>query len=206
MSMSRFKLLAALVAVAIIAVSGGIIYIQHNRLNNLKVELTTSKHNYAALVNENSSLKDKNLTFQLTVDQLSNSKDSLVAEMNKVRKELKVKDKELKEMAYIASVAAKTDTIYLKEEILKDKAPIDTLIQDEWHKLHINIDTNSLVITPEFKSEKYITSYIRKEIVNPSRYKILNIFKKRENTLEVNIYEKNPYITNKKEKFIEILK
>lgn len=206
MSMSRFKLLAALVAAAIIAVSGGIIYIQHNRLNNLKVELTTSKHNYAALVNENSSLKDKNLTFQLTVDQLSNSKDSLVAEMNKVRKELKVKDKELKEMAYIASVATKTDTIYLKEEILKDKAPIDTLIQDEWHKLHINIDTNSLVITPEFKSEKYITSYIREEIVNPSRYKILNIFKKRESTLEVNIYEKNPYITNKKEKFIEVLK
>lgn len=204
--MSRFKLLAALVAAAIIAVSGGIIYIQHNRLNNLKVELTTSKHNYAALVNENSSLKDKNLTFQLTVDQLSNSKDSLVAEMNKVRKELKVKDKELKEMAYIASVATKTDTIYLKEEILKDKAPIDTLIQDEWHKLHINIDTNSLVITPEFKSEKYITSYIREEIVNPSRYKILNIFKKRESTLEVNIYEKNPYITNKKEKFIEVLK
>lgn len=202
--MNKIKLILFSSIILALSILGIVIYFQNKQLDQLKTDIKIYQKNYSALENENSSLKEKNYTFQFTIDQLNHSKDSLLLEMNKVRKALKIKDKELKEMAYLASNVSKTDTIVIDKEIFKTEVHLDTLIKDDWHSLNVSIHSPStLIVKPEFKSEKYIITYLRKEIINPSRCKIFNLFKRKESILEVEVVENNPYIINTKEKFIK---
>ena len=69
----------------------------------------------------------------MNIAQLSTSLDSLNMKMNEVRRELKVKDSEIRRLGYIASIATKTDTIVVKDTIFNNDVNIDTLITDgEW--------------------------------------------------------------------------
>lgn len=200
----KLKIILFIATIAALFSMSYFIKIQSNTIDKLQTEIKIANNNYSALENENNNLKEKNLTFELNVTQLNNSKDSLVQEMNKVRKELKVKDKELKELAYIASTANTKDSIFITNTI-KVIEPIDTTLSDEWHSVNLQIDSSKLNVNTSYKSELFITTYLRKEIEHPSRCKLFNIFKKRNNVLEVEVLEKNPYIINNKEKFIKVL-
>ena len=48
--------------------------------------------NQKAFIAENSSIKEENRVFKLTVEQLNYYNDSILQKMNDVRKELKIKD------------------------------------------------------------------------------------------------------------------
>lgn len=63
-----------------------------NRNKDLKEEISVSMSNQKAFIAENSSLKEENRVFKLTVDQLNYYNDSILQKMNEVRKELKIKD------------------------------------------------------------------------------------------------------------------
>ena len=80
---------------------------------------------------ENSALKDRVLQFQFTADQLNYSKDSLIQKLNETRKELKIKDKNLREMEYIASQTRKVDSIFVHDTLFKESVVLDTLISDK---------------------------------------------------------------------------
>lgn len=203
--MSRIKLIALLATIFLVLGLGTTIVFMNKSIDRLQTELRISNTNFKALETENSSLKGKNLTYQLTIDQLNNSQDSIVTEMNKLRKQLKVKDKELKEMAYLASVAQKKDTIFLRGEPIVEGVAIDTTIQDDkWYRLRLGLEyPNKVTVEPSFTSEKYIVTYLRKEVVNPSGCKFIDFFRKKENILEVEVVETNPYITTQREKFIK---
>ena len=76
------------------------LYKQNIRLQeNLSVAITNEK----AYISENSSLKEESRVFKFTVDQLTYYNDSLTQSMEKVRKELKIKDKNIKQMQYLLS-------------------------------------------------------------------------------------------------------
>ena len=71
-------------------------YILYTKNQSLKKELSISVSNEKAFIAENSSLKDENRVFKFTVEQLNYYSDSILQKMNEVRKELKIKDKDLK--------------------------------------------------------------------------------------------------------------
>jgi hypothetical protein len=83
----------------------------YNKNQNLKEELSISISNEKAFIAENSSLKNENRVFKFTVEQLNYYNDSILQKMNDVRKELKIKDDNLKQMQYLLSEATKKDTI-----------------------------------------------------------------------------------------------
>ena len=195
-------------ALALIFVLGVTTYIQYKKVKSLNIELSISKSNEKAFIEENNELKDRNLAFKFTIDQINYLNDSLITKMNEVRKELKIKDKDLKQMQYLLSTAQKTDTIVFRDTLFRDRnLQIDTSLGDSWYNIKLGLSyPNLITTTPTFKSEKYIVTSSRKETIKPpKKCAIARWFQKKHKVVEVIIHEKNPYITNKEERFIEIV-
>jgi hypothetical protein len=94
------------------------------------------------------------------------------------------------------------DTIFVPETHL------DTLLKDQWYSLRLQLDyPATIVASPSFTSEQFVVINTKKEYNNPpSKIFFIRWFQKKHQVVEVNIEEKSPYITNKKSKFIKILK
>ena len=197
-----------IIAAILISILGVTTYIQYEKVKSLNIELSISKSNEKAFIEENNELKDRNLAFKFTIDQINYLNDSLITKMNEVRKELKIKDKDLKQMQYLLSTAQKTDTIVFRDTLFRDRnLQIDTLLGDSWYNIKLGLSyPNLITTTPTFKSEKYIVTSSRKETIKPpKKCAIARWFQKKHKVVEVIIHEKNPYITNKETRFIEIV-
>lgn len=157
-----------------------------------------------------SNSESKYRAFKLTIDQLKNSNDSIFQELNEARKELKVKDSKLKSLQYVSSSFSKGDTITLKgDTIFKDShIDIDTLLSDEWYSVKVGLKYPSTVtVEPAFKSIKYIVVSAKKETVNPpKRFFLFRWFQKKQIRFNVDVVEKNPYVQNQDNRFVEIVR
>lgn len=183
-------------------------YVLYNKNQSLKEELSISISNEKAFIAENSSLKNENRVFKFTVEQLNYYNDSILEKMNEVRKELKIKDGNLKQMQYLLSEATKKDTIVFRDTLFREPTlDIDTLVGDKWYQMRLGLKYPSTITTePKFVSEKYIMADYKKETINPpKKCWLLRLFQKKHKVVEVNVVEKNPYIENKQQRFIEII-
>lgn len=187
----------------------GILYITFLENKNLKEELLLSKNNEKALIADNNTLSSKNIAYQLTIEQLNYFNDSIINKLDSIRKELKIKDNNIKQLQYILSKAGKKDTIIFSDTIFIDNnLNIDTTLEDKWYTLNLELKyPNTIITEPIFISEKYVISSYRKETINPpKKCKFLRMFQKKHKVIEVEVIDNNPYITNKRQKFIEIIK
>ena len=194
------------VGIGVILIASISILIHNNR--ELKKNLSTATANIKAYSDENSSLKNDARVFQLTVEQLSYYNDSILQKMDEVRKELGIKDKNLKAMQYMLSEASKTDTIEFRDTIFREPTlHIDTLLRDEWYQIGLELKyPNTIITIPKFTSEKYVIVNYKKETINPpKKCWLLRLFQKKHKVVRVEVVEKNPYIKNKQQRFIEIV-
>lgn len=183
-------------------------YCLYQSNQELQEELYTSISNEKAFMSENSLLKNENLAFKFTIEQLNYYNDSILEKMNSVRKELGVKDKELKQMQYLLSKASKKDTIVFRDTLFREPTlDIDTIVGDNWYNIELGLKyPSTITTTPTFISEKYIIVNTKKETVNPpKKCWLARLFQKKHKVVEVDIVEKNPYIENKQQRFIEII-
>ena len=183
-------------------------YTLYNKNQNLKEEISISMSNQKAFIAENSSLKEENRVFKFTVEQLSYYNDSILQKMNDVRKGLSIKDRDLKQMQYLLSEATKKDTIVFRDTLFKEPTlNVDTLVGDKWYQMKLGLKYPSTITTdPKFVSEKYIMVDYKTETINPpKKCWLLRLFQKKHRVVEVNVVEKNPYIENKQQRFIEIV-
>ena len=183
-------------------------YILYNRNQDLKEEISVSMTNQKAFITENTSLKEENRAFKFTVEQLNYYNDSILQKMNDVRKELKIKDNNLKQMQYLLSVSTKKDTVLFTDTIFRDKSlALDTIIGDKWYNIRLGLKYPNLIYTkPTFTSEKYIIVNKKKETINPpKKFFLFRWFQRKHWVMEVHIKEKNPYIKEINNKFVEII-
>ena len=202
----RYISIGIVILMSLLAVST---YTLYNRNQDLKEEISVSMSNQKAFIAENSSLKEENRVFKFTVEQLNYYNDSILQKMNEVRKELKIKDKDLKQMQYLLSVSTKKDTILFTDTIFKDKGlALDTIIGDKWYNIRLGLKYPNLIYTkPTFTSEKYIIVNKKKETINPpKKFFLFRWFQRKHWVMEVHIKEKNPYIKEINNKFVEIIK
>lgn len=178
----------------------------NRKLNELKDKYEISANNEKLLLNNNDSLKISNSKLQLTVEQLEYSNNTTLDKLNRVRKELDIKDKELQELQYQLSISNKTDTIIYRDTIFKEGIKLDTLIKDNWYSLDINLEyPSTIIVNPKFKSEKYVVTSVKKEIIGtPKKCWLGRIFQKKHNVVRVEVVEKSPYIETKEQIFINI--
>ena len=201
MKLSLFKVLF------IVSLLGIGIYIWNER-QDLKKEVCTLRNNQKAFIAENSSLKNESRAFKFTIEQLNYYNDSILQKMDDVRKELKIKDRNLKQLQYLKSISTRKDTVLFTDTIFKDRnLVLDTLIGDKWYNIRLGLKYPNLIIThPTFVSEKYIIVNKKKETINPpKKFFLFRWFQKKHWVMEVHIKEKNPYITETNNKFVEII-
>lgn len=201
------KYINIIIAILIVSLSIGS-YILYTKNQRLQEELSVSISNEKAFIAENSSLKNENRVFKFTVEQLNHYNDSILEKMNEVRKESDIKDKDLKQMQYLLSEATKKDTIVFRDTLFREPTlDIDTLVGDKWYQMKLGLKYPSTITTdPKFVSEKYIMMDYKKETINPpKKCWLLRLFQKKHKVVEVNVVEKNPYIENKQQRFIEII-
>ena len=183
-------------------------YTLYNRNQDLKEEISVSMTNQKAFITENTSLKEENRAFKFTVEQLNYYNDSILQKMNDVRKKLKIRDNNLKQMQYLLSVSTKKDTVLFTDTIFKDKGlALDTIIGDKWYNIRLGLKYPNLIYTkPTFTSEKYIIVNKKKETINPpKKFFLFRWFQRKHWVMEVHIKEKNPYIKEVNNKFVEII-
>lgn len=201
MKLSLFKVLF------IVSLLGIGIYIWNER-QDLKKEVCTLRNNQKAFIAENSSLKDESRAFKFTIEQLNYYNDSILQKMNDARKELKIKDRNIKQLQYLLSVSTKKDTVLFTDTIFRDKSlALDTIIGDKWYNIRLGLKYPNLIYTePTFTSEKYIIVNKKKETINPpKKFFLFRWFQKKHWVMEVHIKEKNPYIKETNNKFVEII-
>ena len=202
----KYIIIGVVTLVSLLAISTYILYTNNQKL---KEEISISMSNQKAFIAENSSLKEENRVFKFTIEQLNYYNDSILQKMNEVRKELKIKDRDLKQMQYLLSEAQKKDTIVLRDTLFREPTlKIDTLLGDRWYQMKLGLRYPSTIITePKFVSEKYVIVDYKEETINPpKKCAIARWFQKKHKVIEVEVVEKNPYIENKQQRFIEIVK
>ena len=200
--MKKYLILAIVVLVVIIGAMW-----QQVKYANEKWEVATA--NMKAYDAQLAAEGEKNIALQLTVDQLGYFKDSVLQELDNTRKQLKIKDKNLKALQAVKSGFTKRDTITMRDTLFKEPTlAIDTLIGDKWYNVRLGLKYPSMVaVKPYFKSEKHIIVSSKKETVNPpKKFWLFRLFQKKHLVLHIDVVEKNPYVENESSKYVEILK
>lgn len=203
----KIKLIIGLIIVAVIAGLGTTVAVMNNRIDKLNTKVAEATTNIKAYELENSALKDNTIEFQYTIEQLNHSKDSLNQKINKLRKDLKIKDKDIQKLQYILSENQKKDSIIVHDTLFTEKVKIDTTLSDDWAKLHLQLEFPNKVVTEySFKNESLVTTYLKKETIKPPHKCIfVRWFQKKRKMIYVEINEQNPYCEIKEQKFINII-
>lgn len=176
--------------------------VKYKRLYNV------SRNNERAYNYSEKQDPSKSLLFKQTINDLEQSNDSLMKELLKVKKERKIKDKNLKAASYQIATITKTDTVNFVDTIFVNKVNIDTTLIDKWYKLNLSLRyPATFVVTPIFNSERYVLISTKKVYNNkPSKVFFIRWFQKKHIEVSVDIKEKNPYITINKQKYVEVIK
>lgn len=99
-----------LVTIGIISLLTVTIFVLGGQLNKKNEEINRLSNNIQAYEQLVTNKEEINTTLQLTVKELTNSQDSLLQQLNTVRQELKIKNKNLKQAQVINTVIKDTVT------------------------------------------------------------------------------------------------
>ncbi len=205
--MKKIKIIIGSIVAAIIVGLGTTTAVMSNRINKLNYEIAEATTNIKAYELENSALKDDTIEFQYTIEQLNYSKDSLNQKINKLRKELKIKDKDIQKLQYIVSENSKKDSVFIHDTIFREKVKVDTTMGDNWSKLHLQLEFPNIVVANySFRNESLVTTYLKKETIDPPhKCALIRLFQKKHKVIHVEVLEQNPYCETKEQKFINIV-
>lgn len=106
------------VAVGLVSLLIATIFYQHNQLQNKNREIDRITNNIRAYEEIASNAQDNSRVLQLTIDELKHSKDSLIQQVNKVKKELKIKDKNLTDASVINTEINDSVKTVIKEKLI----------------------------------------------------------------------------------------
>ena len=187
------------------------IYIDRCRIAQNK----SNEANLKAYIALNDTLSSTNRMFEFKASQLNYINDSLVSQMNTIRKNIGVKDKNLKGLGYIKSTVRIHDTVLVNRIRDGDKTlSIDTVINKKWYQIEIdykgsrcNECKDTLIVSPKISSEKYVVISTSKEYVDaPKKWWLQRIFQKKEEVVDVKVVETNPYIYSNENRFVKVIK
>lgn len=186
-----------------------LVWVMYSQVQYANQKWETAEANVKAYSSELSSAKNKNTALKLTVEQLSYFNDSVLQDLDHTRRELKIKDKNLKALQSVKSGFTKRDTIFHTDTLFKEPSlAMDTLIGDKWYSLKLGLKYPSMIaVEPYFKSEKHIIVSSKKETVNPpKKFFLFRWFQKKHTVIHVDVVEKNPYVNEETSRYVEIIK
>lgn len=203
--MNKLKIIEFLGSLLII-LGSFIIFKNNQRLRN---DLDISKQNIETLLQVRDTLESSNKALLINVELLNNSNDSIIKELNNIRKSLKIKDKEIESLHKINSEIHRVDSLIVRDTIFSEPdICIDTTLYDYWGFTNIFLKYPSFInVESVMDSDLSIYTFYRKEpIKKPKKTKIGRFFQKKRKVLEMEVVENNPNIVIKQNKFIKVIK
>lgn len=206
--MNKTKLAIGCILLVLFIGLGCAIMQQSKHIKELNNSLLVATNNNKAYEAERDSLKNNVVQFQFTVEQLNHSNDSLLNRLNEVRKKLKIKDKEINELQYFASLSQKSDSIFVHDTIFQKGVVLDTLIGDDWSSLAVHAEyPNLLNVDYSFKNSTVVVMHDSRVTVDPpKKCWLLRLFQKKQTIVEIDVVQENPYCINQEQKFIKVVK
>lgn len=197
------------ILLGVLILTGISMYWLYNRYQKLTAEYSISIGNIKAYDAELSGLRDDTKVYKLTIEQLNYFNDSIIKKMKVVQKELGIKDKRLQQLQYEASHAQRADTIILKDTLFRDsQLKLDTIVGDKWFRTNLHLEfPSTIALKPEIELERYTFISGKRETVNPpKKFFLFRWFQKKHTVVEVDVREMNPYVKDKTQRFIQIIK
>ena len=183
---------------------GVVFMVKH--ISNLNNEIRLYDNNFKALNLERDSLATTAIAYRFDIEQLEYINDSIIEDLNNTRKQLKIKDKEIKQMQSIKTEISSRDSIFIKDTIFRDSfIKLDTVITDKWHTVAISLQPSKLVIDAKYKSELQVFAKSSKEIIGtPKKCWLGRMFQKKHKVIRVDVVDKCPNSVIKETKFVII--
>lgn len=122
------NIITEILVIAVLSLGGLCLY-QSNKIKKQDDKISQIYNNYKYYESQFNGTDKENRVLQLTINELNTSKDSLVQEVVKVKKELKVKDRNFKE-AHVINTEMKDTTsvkIITKEVDFKQDLKLNSL-------------------------------------------------------------------------------
>lgn len=112
----NFKVLA----VFIIGIFAAFVVLQYNQLKDKNKEIDRLNNNILYYQEQQDTLQNDNRVLRLTVDEFKDSKDSIVSQLNNIRKELNIKDKQLEQAQSQTQQIIVDTAIVVKQDNFKE--------------------------------------------------------------------------------------
>lgn len=196
--LTYIKWTLVLVVVTSIIVMADIIKRQDEELNKYDT-------NFKALNLENDKLSKEALTYKFSVEQLEYINDSIIKDLNNTRRELGIKDNQIKQLQSIKTETVIRDSVFFRDTIFRDNViKIDTTLRNKWYNANIKLEyPNKLGLIMTYKSDLNVFAYSSKEILGtPKKCWLGRMFQKKHNVIRVAVQDKNPYCEIKEKKFV----
>lgn len=174
---------------------------------DLKKEIEVYDNNFKALNLENSELREEVIAYKFDVEQLEFINDSIITDLNNTRKELGIKDKQLKQMQNIKTEVITKDSIFIKDTIFRDSfVKLDTTLTNKWYDIQVELQyPNKIDISTTYRTDLSVFAYSSKEILGtPKKCALGRLFQKKYNVIRVEVHDANPFSEIKESKFIII--
>lgn len=190
------------VSIVLLSILLNVILVLNN--NKSKELIKDYDNNFKALNLERDSLSKASIAYRFDIEQLEYINDSVINDLNNTRKQLKIKDKEIKQMQSIKTEITSKDSIFIKDTIFRDSfIKLDTVISDKWHTVAISLQPSKLVIDAKYRSELQVFAKSSKEIIGtPKKCWLGRAFQRKNKVIRVEVLDKNPNAIITEKKFI----
>lgn len=190
------------IVIAVLLALGIYSYYITNRLHTTQKELDRIENNLTYYQNLQSTIQEENRVLQLTIDDLTNTNDSILNKLENTRKELNIKDKQLQSEAYVKTVIKDSIRTVVKE---KDFTALLTL--NELTNVTVSRTDSILDVKLDITNEQYL--YVRKRKVYKNKYKngwqrFWHFDWKKVEVSDYQIHNSNPIIKVKETRVVEL--
>lgn len=143
-------------------------YKQNKKLSESLEQSQNNVEAYQELYNDSQQASN---VLKLTIDQLQNSKDSVIQKLDSVRKELKLKPKQIKTAATQTQVINVIKSKGVKGDILvKDTIYTDSIQYNPLTTVHYTIGKDTVSIGLNVENTQYLYIYTTKEYKNKKNF------------------------------------
>ena len=143
----------------------------HNQNKKLSQSLETAQNNIEAYQGLLSDSQQASNVLKLTVEQLQNSKGSILHKLDSVRKELKIKPKQLHTAATQTQVLNVIGSKGVGGNIIvKDSIYTDSILYNPLTKVKYTIGNDTVNIAIDLRNEQYLYVYTKREYKNKKNF------------------------------------